>query len=224
VGDQERRERAAQGRGAQLRHQEESARVRRRDELAAQDRVHAAQALLVGRYTPEEIDEVGKPIIGKTREIPVDPAVEETVTPMVAQLVGMFCDPPVQPIGENGKPRSPSVEEIEQAQKLVDLEALQHEVYQLWGIRLDLEKRKKRTPLSVYEELADEVPQALTEQRERLLDLIDREISAIVEESCPENRPPEDWDWKSLHEGFREHFKVRADKNLDPARRIPTAS
>src|SRR5688572_14829021 len=127
------------------------------------------QQLLIGRYTPEEVDDVGKPIVGKVREIEVDPQIEETVTPLIAQVVGMFCDPPLQPIGENGKARPPTVEELEQAQKLVDLEALQHEVYQLWGVRLDLEKRKKRTPLSVYEELADEVPPALTEQRERLL-------------------------------------------------------
>ena len=173
------------------------------------------QSLLVGRYTPEEVDEVGKPIIGKTREIPVDPAVEETVTPMVAQLVGMFCDPPLSPIGEGNKARPPTVEELEGAQKLVDLETLQHEVYQYWGVKLDLETRKKRTPLSVYEELIELVPQALSEQRERLLDLVDREVSAFVEESCPENKPPEDWDWKGMNEAFREHFKVKPDKKLE---------
>jgi preprotein translocase subunit SecA len=172
------------------------------------------QALLVGRYEPEELDEVGKST-GKAREIDVDPEIEDTIMPMVARLIGMFCDPPLQPIGTDGKPRAPTREELEEVPKLVELEALQHEIYQLWGVRLSLEGRRKRTPISVYDELAELVPAGLTEQRERLLDLIDREVSAIVEESCPENKPPEDWDWAGIHEGFREHFKTKLDRNVD---------
>ena len=44
----------------------------------------------------------------------------------------------------------------------------------------------------------EEIPASLTQQRERLLDLIDGIIAAIVEESCPANKPPEDWDWKGI--------------------------
>ena len=40
-------------------------------------------------------------------------------------------------------------------------------------------------------------------------------IGAMVEESCPENRPPEDWDWKGMFQGFEEHFKVAPDPKLD---------
>ena len=83
------------------------------------------------------------------------------------------------------------------------------------GVKLDLEGRRERTPLSVYEELGEAVPQGLSEQRERLLDLMDRVLAAIVEESCPANKPPEDWDWKGIHEGFVEHFKVDMDKSVD---------
>jgi preprotein translocase subunit SecA len=127
----------------------------------------------------------------------------------------MFCDPPLQPTDEKGKPRPPTREELAEAGKLVELEALQREVYQLWGVRLDVESRKKRSPVGVYDELADLVPQGLSEQRERLLDLIDQVVSAIVEESCPENKPPEDWDWKSIHQGFRELFKAKLDKDIE---------
>ncbi|HEU5072800.1 MAG TPA: SEC-C metal-binding domain-containing protein, partial [Polyangiaceae bacterium] len=49
----------------------------------------------------------------------------------------------------------------------------------------------------------------------RLLDLIDRVMSAVVEESCPENKPPEDWDWKSIHDAFAEHFRTKLDKEID---------
>jgi preprotein translocase subunit SecA len=172
------------------------------------------QQLLAGRYSPEEIDETGKST-GKPRDVPVDPAIEASLAGPIAGLVGMFCDPPLGSTKENGKARYPSRAEIEKAQKLVELPALQHEVYQLWGVKLDIEGRRQRTPLSVYDELVESVPTGLSEQRERVLDLADRVVSAIVEECCPENKQPEDWDWKGIHEGFREHFAVKLDTPLE---------
>jgi len=173
------------------------------------------QALLLGRYEPEEIDELGKPT-GKVRSVETDPAIAEQVTPLIGQLVGMFCEEPVQPRDENGKPRAPSEEELEKAGTLVELESLQREVYQLWGIKLDIETRsRKLTPLKVYEELCDVVPRGLSEQRERMLDLIDRVVAAIVEDSCPANKPAEDWDWKGVREGFLEHYKEKLDEDIE---------
>jgi preprotein translocase subunit SecA len=172
------------------------------------------QQLLLGRYSPEEVDETGKPT-GKLRQIPVDPKIEELVEGPIAGLVGMFCDPQISPKTEDGKTRYPTAEEIEKAEKIVELESLQHEVYQLWGTKLDLEERRTWMPIQVYERLEEIVPQALSEQRERVLDLLDRVVSAMVEESCPENRPPEDWDWAGLRQGFREHFKIKLDDDID---------
>ena len=55
-----------------------------------------------------------------------------------------------------------------------------------------------------------EIPSSLTQQRERLLDLVDGIVSAIVDESCPTNKPPEDWDWKGIKAAFAEHFEGKA--------------
>jgi len=172
------------------------------------------QQLLLGRYAPEEHDENGKST-GEIRKIPVDEQIAERSRPLVAQLVGFFCDPQLQPQGDNGKNRPPTVEELEKSEKLVELSSLQHEVYQMWGVKLDLDTRRERTPLSVYNELAELVPAGLTEQRERVLDLLDRVVGAMVEESCPPNKQAEDWDWKSIHQGFREHFRVDPAKSID---------
>src|SRR5690606_34840064 len=46
----------------------------------------------------------------------------------------------------------------------------------------------------------------LSEQRERLLDLIDRVLAAVVQEACPERKLPEDWDWKSVQSAFQDLF------------------
>ena len=172
------------------------------------------QQLLLGRYQPEELDELGKPT-GNIREIPVDQQIKESVAPLVAQLIGLFTDPPVQAKDDEGQPRPPTLEELKTVEKLVDLQTLQHEVYQLWGVKIDVEERRRLTPIKLYEELDDLVARGLSEQRDRMLDLLDRVVSAIVEESCPKNRMPEDWDWKSIHEGFKEHFKVELNQDVD---------
>ena len=163
------------------------------------------QQICLGRYEPEEIDEHGKPT-GQTREVPIDPEIAERSRPLVAQLVGLYCETPPTSVDADGRHRAPSREELAKAGKLVDLEGLQRESYTLWGVKLDLETRRARTPDSVFDELSELVAHGLTEQRERLLDLMDRVISAVVEESCPASKPPEEWDWKSMHNAFREHF------------------
>jgi preprotein translocase subunit SecA len=172
------------------------------------------QQLLAGRYTPEDIDDTGK-ATGEARQIAVDPEIQEKVEGPIGALVGMFCDPPVGSVKEDGKSKYPTRATLEAASKLVELEALQHEVYQLWGVRLDIEERRQRTPVSVFDELMASVPLGLSEQRERVLDLTDRVVAAIVEESCAEGKPAEDWDWKSLHEGFDEHFQAKLPAGVD---------
>src|SRR5690606_1905994 len=87
------------------------------------------QQLLLGRYEPEEVDELGKST-GKLRKIPIDDAVKKEVKPLVAQLVGMFCEEPPNSVDKNGKPRPPLRKELKECKKLVELESLQREVYQ----------------------------------------------------------------------------------------------
>jgi preprotein translocase subunit SecA len=171
------------------------------------------QQLLIGRYEPEEVDESGKPT-GNKRKIAVDPKIKAEVEGLVAQLVGMFGAVPLQVTDNAGRPRAPTREELGQVESLVDLETLQREVYHLWGIKWEL-TRKQRAPLEIYDELVALVSQGLSEQRERLLDVIDRVLSAMVEESCPQNKPPEDWDWSEIQKGFREHFKKALEKSIE---------
>ncbi len=172
------------------------------------------QHLLLGRYSPEEVDEAGRPL-GTPRDIVVDPKIAEQIGPAVATLIGYFCDPQLHPQTAEKKPRPPTREEFEQAGDLVELEALRHEVYDSWGVKLDMTPGESRTAVAVYDELIELVPLGLTEQRERVLDLTDRVVGAMVEESCPENRPPEDWDWAGMLQGFEEHFKVRPDAKIE---------
>jgi preprotein translocase subunit SecA len=172
------------------------------------------QQLLLGTYSPEETDELGKST-GKLRKVAVDEKVAERLRTPVGQLIGMFAKEPIDPRDPSGQARPLTKGELKKISELTELETLQREVYHLWGVRLDVDPRRKRTPAELHDELLELVACGLSEQRERLLDLIDRVVCAIVEESCPTNKPPEDWDWRSVHDAFREHFKTQLDKDID---------
>jgi len=176
------------------------------------------QQLLNGRYLPDELDEEGKPT-GDKREVKARRDVTEIVLPKVGAFLGMHVEDPVLAHDKDGKSKTLKRKDFEDKKgkknKLVEAEELQRLFYvgdrggrfPGWGIVIDIEGREKKVA-DIYDELADLVPRALTEQRERILDLMDRIIGAMVEESCPPNRPPEDWDWGGVFEGMRDTFGI----------------
>ena len=164
------------------------------------------QQLLAGRYETEELDEDGQST-GRKKTFKTKPEFGDVTRPLILQLCGMFSDPPVLPRDDGGKPRDATRDDFAKADKLVDLPQLQREVYQYWGVRVETESRTL-TPVALFDELSSTIPLALTEQRERLFDLMDRVIAALVEESCPTKKPPEDWDWPALFEGMNDLFGI----------------
>src|SRR5690606_20364554 len=124
-------------------------------------------------------------------------------------------EPQLRTVQRDGKPVSPTREDFEKSNKIVEQESLQREVYQLWGVAFEVNDRLRRSPVQIYDELTDLVARGLSEQRERLLDLMDKVVSAMVEESCPPNRPPEDWDWKAIRSGFKDHFRHELQAQVD---------
>jgi preprotein translocase subunit SecA len=170
------------------------------------------QALLAGRYEPETIDEEGKPTGQKRKITPIE-AVKESVVHDVGAILGMFCKDPIMPRDAEGKPRTLTKKDFKGDHELVEIESLVRDIYEKWGVKIEVAGREKKVA-QIYEELTDLIPLALTEQRERLLDLIDRIIAAMVEESCPSRKPPEDWDWGGIFQGFKEHFGVELPDDI----------
>jgi preprotein translocase subunit SecA len=105
---------------------------------------------------------------------------------------------------KRGAPKS-----IEAVEEIYSMASLQQDIYQFWGYRFDFKDGDGKRPKEVHERLLAEIPQSLTEQREQVLDLLDSIVGAIVEECCPQNKPPEDWDWKGIKTGFIEHFATK---------------
>ncbi len=164
------------------------------------------QQLLLGIYTPEILDEEGK-ATGKSRPIePLERLGDEVKQAIVDMLI--HHGTPVPTPGEEVK-RPKKVEEITE---ILDMEQLRSDIYQFWGYRFDFKDGDGKDPQKVYDRLMEEIPSSLTQQRERLLDLVDGIVSAIVEESCPHNKPPEDWDWKGIRSAFVEHFEAKPEE------------
>jgi preprotein translocase subunit SecA len=161
------------------------------------------QQLLLGRYLPERLDDDGKPI-GKPREIKALPRIENEVKDNIRDMV-LHHGRPAPRAGEDAK----KIEKVDDLVEIANLEGLVTDVYQYYGYRFDTKENEGKKPKSIYDRLIEEIPQSLTEQRERLLDLVDGIIGAVVEESCPSNVPPEDWDWKGVRNGFFEHFESK---------------
>jgi preprotein translocase subunit SecA len=152
LGDQERRERAEEGRRAQLRHPQEPARVRRRDEPAAQDDLRAA---------PEKI--AAGEDVGDTR---------------------------------------------------AGWRVLRASIWQQYGVLLDFEKRYETPNSALVEWSTNQVCASLIQQRERMYDLADQKMAAVIEQAMPPDVPDDEWDWDELEDTLGEMFQT--DFELTP--------
>ena len=161
------------------------------------------QQLLLGTYMPEILGDDGKPT-GKIRTIETMPRLKDEVKQAVTDMILHFGTPMPSPGQEVKRPKS-----VEEVEEIFDMEQLRNDIYQFWGYRFDFKEKEGKDPKAVFERLMEEIPASLTQQRERLLDLVDGIIGAVVEESCPTNKPPEDWDWKGIRSAFIEHFGIK---------------
>ncbi|OJY24741.1 MAG: preprotein translocase subunit SecA [Myxococcales bacterium 68-20] len=161
------------------------------------------QQLLLGIYTPEVLGDDGKPT-GKVRKIETLDRLRDEVKQAVTDMLLHFGTPMPAPGEEVKRPKT-----ISDVTEIFDMEQLRNDIYQFWGYRFDAKEKEAKEPQALYERLMEEIPASLTQQRERLLDLLDSIIGAVVEESCPQNKPPEDWDWKGIKAAFVEHFGTK---------------
>jgi preprotein translocase subunit SecA len=166
------------------------------------------QQLLLGIYTPEKLDDEGK-ATGKAREIKTLPRLLEEVTPAVRDLVLHYGTPMTSTDG------LPPPQKVEEVRELYSLPTLREDVYQFFGYKTEFKDSDAKKPQDVYARLLAEISASFTQQRERVLDLMDGIVGAVVEESCPSNKPSEDWDWKSVREGFQEHFGAKVEGEIE---------
>jgi preprotein translocase subunit SecA len=158
-----------------------------------------------------------------------DPRLEKLVLPVLEEMVKAAIAPPPQgaPPAEAAAHRefllgksiaqlmaSPQIALLRKAaeesgQPLLRYEALEQWVYRDLGCAVSL-KAYAHDPEVALKVLREEVPMSLTEQRERLLDLVDDLVAAMVQRFCPERKHFEDWDLAGLRAAFAEQFGIEA--------------
>jgi len=89
--------------------------------------------------------------------------------------------------------------------KSIDARAVERDVYLWFGCQVPVIKHRDE-PMKAFDVMIDQVGMSLTEQHERLLDLVDRMIGDMVEKACPPNKHFEDWDYEGLSAAYEEQF------------------
>ena len=96
---------------------------------------------------------------------------------------------------------------------------LERDIYLWFGCQVPLDKYAD-DPEGAYELLLEEVGMSLTEQKERLLDLVDTIVGTMVERTCPPNKHYEDWDYEGLAQAYKEQLGIEAtgmERSSDPS-------
>jgi preprotein translocase subunit SecA len=180
--------------------------------------------VLEGQYRTVPSDEERKqgilpqPIAKETRA-DYKKRVEGVLEQMIKLHGANDAPPPLPPVGARPEEMEAyrfSVEEWRKvalaaslgSQKLVR-PSIERELYDRFGCRISTEKLSKE-PRKLLEFLEAEVALSLTEQKERLLDLIDSLVGSLMERHAPPDKHFEDWDLDALARSFKAEFGIEA--------------
>jgi len=169
--------------------------------------------VLTGRYraVPTEA-EVEKGMIPAPIVKEADPSLTERVRPVLEQMV-KFHSAPLPEAGATPE----EIEDFKRRAREADLgalgpvrpKALERDVYVWFGCVTELGKLKD-DPKKTLAVLESEVGLSMTEQRERLLDLVDELVTTLVDRACPANKHFEYWDFEGLARAFQDQFGIEA--------------
>ena len=91
----------------------------------------------------------------------------------------------------------------------VRVEYLEKDIYLWFGCVVPLEEFRK-DPVGAYKRVEQAVGMSLSEQKERLLDLVDEIVVTMVDHACPPGKHYEDWDLEGLERAYKDQFAIGA--------------
>ncbi len=140
-----------------------------------------------------------KPLVEKA-----DPTVSAKVEPKVDDLLRHYAEQ-VHSAADEGTGSN----FLEASFPPAAVARVEQEVYLFFGCPVEL-VGKADTAGGIRTILMEAVPLSLTEQRERLLDLVDELCGEIVDRTCPPGKDPEDWNVDQLKASYKEQFGLAA--------------
>ncbi|HEX2659566.1 MAG TPA: preprotein translocase subunit SecA, partial [Polyangia bacterium] len=160
--------------------------------------------VLEGRYAPEPTEaekKAGKTTVG---ELPTASGAHtvESLSKMVRPTLGRMAEALSQAPAEGA---DPAIQPPPMVSIPVDPVKMRSLVYRQFGSFPDASGiAEDRT--ATLDRLAKEVASSMVQQRERLLDLSEQMIAALMDEHCPPNAHAEDWDLEVLGTAVKERF------------------
>jgi preprotein translocase subunit SecA len=139
-----------------------------------------------------------------------DPELFAVAEPLLVEMLKVFStDPPPQTATQEERVawRNAAVAEDLSQKKRLWFEPCEQQLYVTFGCQTDL-RAFADNPKGALEHVLQIVPLSLTEQRERLLDLVDEMVGTMVEHACPKGKHFEDWDFDGLAKAFSEMFAI----------------
>ncbi|MGB5374130.1 MAG: preprotein translocase subunit SecA [Polyangiales bacterium] len=91
----------------------------------------------------------------------------------------------------------------------VRVEYLEKDIYLWFGCVVPLEEFRN-DPVGAYKRVEQAVGMSLSEQKERLLDLVDEIVVTMVDHACPPGKHYEDWDLEGLERAYKDQFAIGA--------------
>jgi preprotein translocase subunit SecA len=88
---------------------------------------------------------------------------------------------------------------------------LRGEIWRQFGVLLDLEKRYELGHAELVDWVTHEVAASLIQQRERMYDLSDSRMSAVVDRVLSSEVAEDEWDWDELEDALEEQFGTEFD-------------
>ncbi len=172
--------------------------------------------VLEGQYrtvpTDEEVKHGKEPerVVSKPR-----PEYATQARPIVERMVRFHGGPKQPPPDAPPEERDAWVRFIRSAplSQIEDLRIapLERNVYESFGCRVSLAKVARELEGDaerLVDHLVDEIALSLTEQDERLMDLVEHNVLKLVGTSCPENKHPTDWDVDGLAKQYEAVFGI----------------
>ncbi|MEM8608051.1 MAG: preprotein translocase subunit SecA [Myxococcota bacterium] len=142
----------------------------------------------------------------------IDTDLLSRVEPVLENMVKFHAYPPPEGgFTEEGMPehRKRAIESDLASLEEVRVKLLEKDVYQWFGCVVPLEEYRN-DPTGAFARLRDAVGMSLTEQKERLLDLVDEIVVTMTDHACPPGKHYEDWDLPALEAAYKEQFSLPA--------------
>jgi preprotein translocase subunit SecA len=177
--------------------------------------------VLEGRYAPEPSEAERK--LGKTSAGPAPTqsgvhtveSLSRVVRPTLARMADALGQAAVEPPPSDaaGEPGAAEGTETRMVSVPVDPLKLRSLIYRQYGAFLDA-KGIAEERSTALDRLADQVASSLIQQRERLLDLSEEMIQAVIDEHCSTKEHAEEWDLEALSNGVKERFGFEPDSKI----------